>query len=256
MNYKLSVLVPSIRPQNLKKLYDSIVTSCSYPFEMIVVGPYNLPEELSGYENIVSIQSFRSPLAAQQQALCIAKGEMVTYAADDGYFLPGVLDKSFELLSGKNYKSLITGKYQEGSRVNDNMEKDEYYILNNHVQSSGFFIPPYTYMLNVAVISRKLLLEVGGWDCQFQSCPIGYNDLAIRLKKYSCEIIMQEGIMFECSHLPGIQGDHFAVHISQTCDDEPLFKEMYSKDWVRVAVYLENWKWTSERWKVRFGEEI
>ena len=40
-------------------------------------------------------------------------------------------------------------------------------------------LPPDTFMLNVGIVSTKLLKEVGGWDCCFEVCPCSYNDLAI-----------------------------------------------------------------------------
>lgn len=252
---ELSVLVPSIRPNNLKRLYDSTVAAFSHPFEFIVIGPYGLPSELENMDNVKWIKSFRSPLAAQQQGLCESIGRLVTYAADDGLWLPGALDIAYNLLENKDYRAVITGKYQEGERVDDNMEKDDYYILNNHVQSSGFFIPENTWMLNCGMISRKILLELGGWDSyNFIACPIGYNDLAIRLQKYGCKFILQQEKMFECVHLPGLQGDHGPIHIAQTEFDEPKFKELYSSDRQRIAILLENWKGSPERFSLRFGD--
>lgn len=261
---KLSILVPSIRPQNLAKLYNSIKTAFSGEFEMIVASPYDLPEDLR-FDNVKLIRTFRAPLAAQQEALCSAEGEYISWAADDGYYLPGSIDRAFELINDHiqdtgpeefEHKILVMGKYQEGDRVNDHMEKDEYYILNNHHGSQAMFLPEKTWMLNCGIVSRKILLELGGWDSKnFWACPIGYNDLAIRLQKYGCKFIIQQEMMFTCSHMPGETGDHAPLHIIQTRRDEPMYKEIYNHPYFskRLAIDIDNWKQTPERFENRFG---
>lgn len=257
MSVKLSVLVPSIRPNNLQKLYDSIKSSFSGAFEMIVASPYELPESLNNDNGVKLITTHRPPLAAQQQALIESTGEWITWAADDGYYLPGALDESFRLLEGQNYKTVIMGKYQEGEKKDDHMEGNDYYILTNHVQSTCFFISEGTLMLNCGVLSRQILMEMGGWDAgSFHTCPPGYNDLAVRLQNYSCKFIIQTSMMFECSHLPGVLGDHAPLHFEQTLRDEPMFKEIWNHPYFskRLAINLENYKKSPVRWERRFGK--
>lgn len=254
---KLSVLIPSIRPNNLQKLYDSIKSSFSGEFEAIVIGPYGLPESLKEIKNIRFIEDYGSPLRAQQIGLIASQGEYISWAADDGKYLPDSLDKSFQLLEGQDYKSVIMGKYQEGERKDSHMEEDDYYILNNHVQSNCFFVPENTFMLNCGVVSKQILMELGGWDSfSFHTCPQGYNDLAIRLQKYGCRFIVQNKMMFECSHMPGTTGDHAPIHNVQTMRDEPMFKEIYNHPYFskRLSIDINNWKKSPAKWKARFGE--
>lgn len=253
---KLSVIVPSIRPQNLQKLYDSIGKAFSGTWEMIVVGPYDLPDSLKGTENIQYIQDWGSPIRAQQMGLMESAGEYISWCADDGVCFPGSYDEAFRLLEDEDYKTVIMGKYQEGDRKDDHMEKNDYYILNNHFASNCSFIPDNCYMLNCGVISRKILFELGGWDAEkFQVCPMAYNDLAIRLQKYGCKFIVQESIMFECSHMPGYEGDHKPIHDGQVLYDEPMFKEIYNHPYwsKRMAIDINNWAKAPVRWKRRFG---
>lgn len=252
---KLSVLIPSIRPQNLQRLYDSIKSSFSGEFEAIVIGPYGLPDSLKDVANVKFIESWQSPLAAQQHGLTQATGEYISWAADDGWYLPNSLDIAFELVKDKDYKAVVMGKYQEGDRVNDHMEKDDYYILNNHDGSKCMFLPEHTYMLNCGILSRQILLELGGWDAKnFWTCPPGYNDLAIRLQKYGCEFIIQQPLMFACTHLPGLMGDHAPIHNVQTLRDEPMFKEIWNHPYFskRLAINIDNWKQAPEIWENRF----
>lgn len=256
MSVKLSILIPSIRTENLRRLYDSIKLAFSGEFEAIVASPYPLPDNMQ-FDNVKLITTWRAPLAAQQEALTQATGEWVSWCADDGWCLPNSYDQAFQLLEGKDYKTIITGKYQEGERKDDNMEKIDYYILNNHHGSQAVFLPENSYMLNCGLVSRKLLLEVGGWDSrEFVTCPPGYNDLAVRLNKYGCEFIIPDFMMFECTHMPGETGDHSSIHRAQTLLDEPKFREIWSHPYFskRISVDLYNYKRTPEKWEMRFGK--
>jgi hypothetical protein len=255
----LTVIVPGIRVKNWKRLYDSVSAAFSGTWEIIFISPYTLPKELVLLPNVRLIGSHRSPIACQQQGLLASKGRYITWAADDGWYLPNSLDKSFDLLKEKNYKTIVMGKYQEGDRVSDVMEKIDYYILTNHETMRLPFVPRGTYMLNCGVVSRKLLIELGGWDAEnFEVCPLSYNDFAIRSQKYGCEYIIQEETMFGCTHFPGEMEDHGPVHRAQVLHDHPIFEQIYTNTLSqnRIAVNLNGWKNAPEKWARRFGGVI
>ena len=62
MKYQLSCLVPGIRTKNWLRLYHSISTAFMFSWEIIFVGPYDLPEELKGFDNVKYIKDFGSPI--------------------------------------------------------------------------------------------------------------------------------------------------------------------------------------------------
>jgi len=254
MSIKLSVLVPSIRPKNLWGLYHSITNSFSGEFEMIVITPYDIPDKVKK-PNVHVIKDWGTPIRCQQIGLIKAKGEYISWAADDGQYLDGALDIAFNKIDGKGYKSLIMGKYLEGSGNTDAMKDNFYYVIRNHYPRDfkGFRFQR-SWMLNVGIVSRKLLLEVGGWDCQFEVCPMSYCDLAVRLQNHDCEFIIQDEIMFGCSHSPGRTGDHAPIHDAQTEHDVPLFKEIYGRtsSQERIFIDLDNYKKSPVKWGRRF----
>ncbi len=256
--FQLSVLVPSIRPQNLIALYDSIAKAFSGTWEMIVISPYELPSNIECKENVQYIQSWRSPIACQQQGLIVSRGEYISYCADDGVCLPNSYDIAFKSIEGEPYTTIVTGKYQEGERKDDGMERDWYYTLSNHSTMKLPGVPKDTLMLNCGIVSKALLVELGGWDSYlFSVCPMAYNDFAIRAYKFGCKFILQQEPMFVCGHMPNITGDHFAIHLCQTYKDQPLFTGIYSDPntyLVRQTIRLDNWKKSEERWGERFGK--
>jgi len=248
----ITVLVPGIRPNNWKKLYKSCVKAIGERFEIIFISPYKVPGEIKDYPGIKHIQDLGTPIKCQQRGLLEANGQYITWAADDGIYMPESLSKALSLI--EDYKTVVVGKYTESEHPSPMMWTDEYYILSNHDSSAFKYVPKDYMMLNAGLISRDLLIEIGGWDCQFEVCPMAYNDLAIRLQNYGAKFVIPQEIMFKCSHLPGMLGDHGPVHLAQTLHDEPLFKEIYSNVECnkRTVINPENWRNCDAIWERRF----
>lgn len=257
MKYQLSVICPGIRPQNWLRLYNSIPEAFNQSWEIIFISPYDLPEELKNKDNVKLIKSWRSPIACQQQGLIQAEGLFTTWAADDGYFLKDSLSIAFEKLKGLS-DSLVMGKYYEGNNDGEMpMQGNEYYDLNMHDATRGKWIPKPCYMLNVGLVPTTLLKEVGGWDAEnFQVCPMSYNDLAIRLQRKGVKFIIQDEMMFTCSHMPGHEGDHAPIHDAQTIIDQPRFKSIYGSNNClnRINIDINNYLNSELKWSRRFGK--
>lgn len=255
---KLSVLVPGIRPYNWEKLYNSVKSAFSGEFEVIFVGPCDLPLELNQYDNVSLYKCMRSPIASQQIALIESKGEFISWAADDGVYLPGSLDIAVNSLENEPYTTIVTARYLEGNDPNGNMSEDWYYDLYNHESMQLPGVPQKCKMLNCGVISRSLLIQLGGWDAySFQVCPLAYTDFAIRAHRFGSKFILQKEVMFSCSHLPGTMGDHSPIHFTQLEKDQPMFSGIYSVPstyLTRQNIPLDNWKKSEEVWSPRFGD--
>ena len=259
---KLSVIVPSIRPEGLEKLYSSIDIE---DFEMIAVGPYfdDYWGENSIYElKSTFIKSFRSPNACQQQGLMVATGDYITFASDDGIFLPGALDEAFNCLFRFNQqrtfrrfsltgKEIVVGKYLEGDNPNPDMLKDDYYKFKYHKAYRLPGVPQENLIFNCGIISREFMLELGGWDAQnFECTTCAHADLGIRACSAGGEMILMDEPMFQCSHQPGRTGDHGPVHEAMKRDLK-TFKSMYSQP-RQIKIDINNWKLTEEKWSRRF----
>lgn len=254
---KLTVICPGIRTNNWIRLYNSIKASFSGVWEIIFIGPDGLPKELEEKDNVIFIKSLRSPIACQQIGLIESHGEFISWAADDGVYLPMMLDKAVELLEPEPYTTIVTSKYFEGGDPNGEMGGEAYYKLWNHDSMQLPGVPKECLMLNCGVVNRSLLIQLGGWDSYlFGVCPLAYTDFAIRAHKFGSKFILQEEVMFSCGHMPGTTGDHFAVHHEQTDKDQPLFTGMYSIPGIyltRQNIPLNNWKRSPEVWLQRFG---
>jgi hypothetical protein len=255
---KLSVLVPGIRNSLWLNLYNSIEKAFSGEFEVIFVGPYDLPDNLQEKDNVSFFKCMRSPIASQQIALIESKFDLIVWASDDGEFLPGSLDTAVKYLENEPYTTIVTARYQEGNDLRNNMTEDWYYTLWNHETMQLPGVPKDCYMLNCGVVSRALLMELGGWDAaKFRVCPLAYTDFAIRAYKRGCKFILQPEVMFSCSHQPGETGDHGPIHRAQTEFDQPMFSGMYSVPstyLTRQNIPVNNWERSEEVWGERFSK--
>ena len=245
---KLSIICPSIRPEGLERLYRSIDIE---DFEMIAVGPYfdDYWGENSIYElKSVFIKSFRSPNACQMQGLMEATGDFIAHASDDGIFLPGALDYA---MSMAEERTIVVGKYLEGNEPHLDMEKEDYYRFKYHKAYRINGVPQNGVIFNCGIISRNLICELGGWDCQFEATTMAHADLGIRAKKRGAEMVLMDQPMFKCSHQPGKSGDHKPIHEAMKRDIK-TFSKIYAKPNDRQVIDIDNWKNTEEKWRRRF----
>lgn len=253
---KLSVIVPSIRPGNLKRLYESVKNAFCGEFEFIVIGPYALPKYFADKENVVYIHDLGSPVRAMQIGICEAKGDFVLWGmADDGYLYPAIVDFALTELENADPRSVYIGKYYEGSE-NPFMNSRKYYQINTHDGSRSRFIPQDCLMFMVGVIPRQLLLETGGLDCTlFEALPMAFNDISVRMSNMGVNFIFRDAIMFRCSHMPGHLGDHGPIHDAQVDFDQPKFLRIYNDQASidRKEIPIDNWKQAPARWERRFG---
>lgn len=251
---RLSVVVPSIRPQNLTRLYDSIYAAYYGDFEFIVVSPYPLPVALDGVLNVKLVEDLGSPVRAQQRGICAASGDYVLWGvADDGVFFPGSIDAA---LAKAGPRTVVIGKYYEGAGENPAMAEDKYYYINTHDCCRSRYIEDNNLMFMVGIIERDLLLRMGGVDAErFEALPMAFNDLSVRLRHAGVHLLLDEKPMFHCTHMPGHEGDHGPIHDAQTLHDEPAFRALYNdpQSALRIQIDPRNWERSPARWARRFG---
>jgi glycosyltransferase involved in cell wall biosynthesis len=252
----LSVIVPSIRPGNLQRLYESIEASYSGEFEFIVVGPHRTPIFFTDKPRISYYEDYGSPTRAQQIGLTKASGDLVLWGvADDGVFRPGAIDKAVAM---RQPHSVLVGKYYEGSD-NPAMAERKYYYINTHDCCRSPYIHNDWLMLMVGIVPRQMLLDIGGIDAaRFETLPMAFNDLSARLYRAGYDFELMEEVMFRCTHMPGHEGDHGPVHDGQTLHDEGEFRRLYS-DWAsenRVKIDLGNWTNAPGYWSRRFAHLV
>lgn len=254
---EVSITMGGIRPEKWQGVYDSIVRSTHRPFELIIVGPYALPESLQERKNVKYVKDFGSPMRAYNIAAEMAEGKIITWHADDGLFFDNSLDEGIDLLKGMgdNEKNVVVAKYFEGQNYSgQDAHPDSYYKLCNAYPRSQF-IPEDWWIFNIAIMWRSFYEKLGGFDCRFQSPCMGDADLAVRAQRDGAIVKMMERPLMTCDHQPDPNvGDHGPIVNAQLNEDNPLYIQKYSVplDNHPICINVSNWKNSPIIWRKRF----
>lgn len=249
---KISIVVPAIRKELWENFYNSIANSFHGEWELILIGPYQ-PDFQK--DNMRWIEDWGCPTRCQQIGILEAKGEWICFGWDDGIFQNDSLDKYYSCLSDyKDYKTAVSGRYTEGTQSIGYMLCDDYYKIKTHEQAQSPYISGDSIIFNTGFVSTKLLKEIGGMDCRFETTGLACLDLSIRLQLYGVKIILGEGLLLTCSWLPGNEGDHEPVNKAFFQADMPYYNKKYKSPEFKneIIIPLDNWKQALEKWERRF----
>jgi len=100
--YNLSIIVPTIRTHLLEDLYQSFCLSCNrHSFEVIFVGPFDIPKKLLEKENVKYIKDYGQPTRAAQIGLIETKGKLTCWVTDDCFCYPEVISETLDIYDQK-----------------------------------------------------------------------------------------------------------------------------------------------------------
>lgn len=252
MNPELSVIMPAIRSERWSGVYESLRAAYSKPFELIIIGPTEPTKELMDAGDVRYVRDMGSPIRCQQIGFVVSRGKYVMWALDDGIFAPTTIDIAERMMGPK---VAVMSKYEEGSGNTSHMHRDDYYYLSNHDDSRSLLLPNhYLGGHGPTIMNQSDLIAIGGWDCRYETCSIGYMDLAVRLQNNGISIKLCDQIMVRFGHMPGTSGDHGPMHYAQLENDEPLFRKIYGDPNTsnRTAVSMGNYLNSPVVWERRF----
>jgi len=244
---KLSIIVPTIRPHNLRELWASTAKAINgrYPWEMVAIGPKNL-DFVDGAGLWRFIQDEGSPCHCQQRALLDCIGEYVTWAADDGIWLPGSLDRDWtddailcKYMEGKpnlhdarweqmdRWLRLVVNIYSRGAvGLNPDMVSlDRFWTIGYHQGAAVKSMPPESWCLCLGIIKQSVLLDVGGWNEDYETTGQGTVDLGLRLQKAGYKFTVWQHIVQALGYEP--KGDEGSVMKAAYEDDMAKYKSYW-----------------------------
>lgn len=254
----ISIVLPAIRQDRWDSLYDSIVGACQrYSFELIICGPLPLTEKLQALSNVKYIKDFGSPMRASNIAAVLAEGDLITWIADDATLAKESIDKNIDYLlgMGDSNKNVVMIKYSEGKNGTEKQVlPDEYFYINNSGNCSPF-LPNHWVLFNHCIMYRSFFEILGGWDCDFEACPMGHNDFAVRAQFLGANVSISPFPCLDCDHMEGGSGDHMPIFICQPQRDEPKYRSKYrNPNWTNAdpKIDINNWKKSPSVWKERY----
>lgn len=244
MKPHISIVIPSIRVNDLPEIYNSVNINC--PWEFIIVSPYDLPDFFKDKTNIKYVKDFGSPTRASCIGHSVATGDLIFESADDGIVISETLQKSIDIMDENkdNEKFVVVNKYLEGSDI---IQPDDYYkICNAYVNSP--YINLEWLIFNTVIIRKSYYDYLGGLDCIFKISCLAHADLAIRSQMDGCIVHFSRDPILKCRHG---QNDHEIISHFHLNESQPLLRYIYSQpDCVnRIRIDLDNWKNSPEVWE-------
>ena len=235
-------------------IYNSILCATQRNFELIIVHPHNdIPNEILQYKNIKFFKDCGPPMRCAQIAATLAEGKVLNILpADDGVYLPNTIDQGIDALykMGDNYKNVVSVQYYEGLVGHKIKQPREYYQLNYHDATKLSCIPNGWIGFNNGFIYRKYFEELGGWDCRYETAPMGLADLAIRIQRDKGNIVLEDIMLLDYDWFPGDTGDHKPIFDAQIQRDQPFYQQIYKNgyDNLPIKINIDNWKNSPKIW--------
>jgi len=251
----LSIIMPGIRKQNWRLLYDSVVESIgAYGYELIIVGPGECPSELLELEKFQFVSDRGCPSRAAQIGASYAAGQYMTWASDDGVYLPNGLRRCIDLLKGKTSRDGVVIRYSEGGNSPN--------IMHWHARTHrDLQLPGVLDSYAIAPLGMyylKNFIDLGGWDCKYEHLNLSTHDFAFRVQNNGGHLYLSPDEVFRCawSNAEGDAVEYFPVDQAYWKNDYPLFKKDYEKDQSsRTIIDFDNWENVPSVWQRRHGKK-
>jgi len=271
--YDISIVLPTIRTHLLEDLYESIVKSCPrHSFELICVGPFDIPDKLMKKDNVKYIKDYGCPSRAIQIAFINTTGKLVHTLVDDCFYYPDVLSETIDLFNEEcGNRNILGMKFFESPEhyqaVKEGTTTDQAPEQRNTSHPIGYWYagPSYGNLKGVNpnwgsaclfIAQTDLVKEFGGWDCKFEYNNHATHDLLFRLQKHDSKFYITEYDVFVANWYEGTTVDHSPIHYGQLTHDVPLFNQMWINPNNRRKIQLDNYKNSPDVWKRRFKDQL
>lgn len=249
---RLSIVIPAIRPHTWLALYESIPNVLSGDdYELIFVSPHDLPPELVGAKNVRLIKDFGCVSRCNQIGILHSQGEYVTWGADAGVFSPTkALDKAFAARP-PSHKGIVSFSFNEEGVPNQ--DSAAWWKMGYHrILRQARYVPDQYLVIMQGLMRRDYLMEIGGWDCNFEHTGLGTVDLAVRLQNDGAAVVMGEKIQdYNLPHNPNDRKPVKGAHRLDKTKFTTMYMNPDSEN--RTKIDFDNWQSSPAKWARRFG---
>lgn len=246
----ISILVPSVRVQNLPHVYKTIEENIGdYTFEMVVVSPFNIPDMP---KNVKYLRDYGSPNRAMQLAGIISEGYLLMNCADDATFVSGglkdVIDQYYDNENTK-YNYMVAVQYTEDHRE----RMPGYWVTHTHDDLRLPTVPNVQFSA-VHLCQRDFWRGLGGYDCQYDNPNFSTIEFMLRaMRDPFTKVELSNKVVYDVHWTQGASEEiRKPVHYSTLEHDIPLFKAQMSKP-RPFEIDLQNWQSADRVWKRRFS---
>ena len=261
MNYQydISIIIPAFRTPYWPILYKSLENACkNYNWELVLISPFELPQELKDKDNILLIRDFGNVPRCVQIGVKESRSPLFFLTVDDCIFAKDSIDLAMEKYSKKcRKKDAMAMLYGEGG----NKMAESYWTVAGPV-GHPLRLPGVNMSWKIAnqcLMSKEYFIELGGLDCEnfiYLDKPI--HDFMFRLQRAGGKIHFSPKHVCIAAHFPNESGDHKPIH-NACLKDAPTFNRIYSTPDLynnRIKLNFDNWKLSPALWKARFSKGV
>ena len=251
--YDISVIIPSIRVQNLEKIHFMLERGIEpFSFETIVISPYELPDAIKTKDSVKYFKDFGSPSRCVQIASTLVEGKYMCWLSDDCVFItPNSLAQCVQILEDNSEKDAVTLRYFEGEGFNE--FPLDYWNAKYHddmKQLPG--IKEHYRIAPLGMYNTKQFREIGGLDCRYEHINICTHDLAFRVQENGGKIHMSPQTVARF-YWSWHHTESKPVQDAYFLNDRDFFQKQYGQDISRTKIDYWNWMNVPSKWVKRFG---
>jgi len=256
MKYDLSVIIPSIRVQNLEKIYFMLENACApYSWELIIVSPEEQKEVLKSKDNVKWIRDLGCPSRCVQMGSALSEAKFMAWMADDCTFVtPQSLAQCIDLLeTQQDINNAVCLRYFEGETGFGEFPIEYWNAKYHGDQKDLVGIKDNFKLAPLAIYFTKYFREIGGLDCRYEHINMCTHDLAFRLQNSGGKILMSPQTVARF-YWSWITADAKPVQRAYFENDLKYFQTMWNQDQSsRININYWNWIEVPQKWVRRFG---
>lgn len=253
----LTIVSVGIRNEQWPRLVKSIATGIKkYTYEIILVGPRQLPNELHHVESVRYLKEDSCPARKYMCAANIAEGNFIGYINDDSVIAEGSIDRALDILVKGNKIDLVAlrhiqshnydGVVPEFSQVNPEWwtVKIQRSLQKRHVDINWKVTCD-------PLINTDYLKYLGGLDCRFNFLNFAVHDLTFRAQKNGSEVFISPDIVM---NTPIHDSNHHSTIHQYVHADEALFSQLWENE-RNTRIDWDNWKDSPQLWE-RYNKQF
>jgi len=253
--FKLSIIIPSYRTENLEELYKGIQESVfPYTFELVAVGPFFPKSEfLEKQTNFFYYRDFGCPSRAFQKGVSLASGEYICYIPDDCKLENKSLNLCLDFVGDKPKNHGLILRYSEGIGYTGQQDTWAWYWYGiNHDDHKLSGISPNWKIAPCFLYNREYFIEIGGLDTSFEHVNCNAHLCAYYTQFLGGELHFSPTKVFSADwREPHIDQPVYQAYIE---NDAPRFKKFWLSNPDSIKEYnvkFNNWKDSPIYWKRR-----
>ena len=118
----------------------------------------------------------------------------------------------------------------------DMVDRDDFWTLGYHKNARVTCAPPEWVALGLGMVKRQLLLNVGGWDEDFETTGQATVDLGLRLQRHGVKFAVWRHIVQALGYEPGTDDSRSGINAAYESDLQKYLYKWSLPDVLRTKV--------------------